>query len=215
MAHIEPDWIEERPLKSKVYEIDIDWTLKEAARRRTTWFIAAVASANFFAGGTIVAHQVAYLEDIGFSPLVAAVIFSLVPGVSILGRATFGILAMRVEVKHLAAMCFVAQIVAFVILLSSESLTLICIYAVLFGIGYGGLVAAFPTFIGAYYGRAHYAQILGIVFPVAIAAEAVGPSLAGGIFDLAGGYQFVFAMLVAVSSMGLLCAVLARPPRLG
>ena len=100
-------------------------------------------------------------------------------------------------------------------LLSSESLPLICVYAVLFGIGYGGLVTALPTFIGAYYGRAHYAQILGIVFPVAIAAEAVGPSLAGGIFDAMGGYQIVFATLVVVSSIGLVCAVFARPPKLG
>ena len=215
VAQTEPDWIEERPLKSKVYETQIDWTPKEAARRRTTWLIAALASANFFAGGTIISHQVAYLEDIGFSPLAAAVIFSLVPGVSILGRAAFGIGAARVEVRHLAAMCCVAQIVAFAILLSSESLPLICVYAVLFGIGYGGLVTAFPTFIGAYYGRAHYAQILGIVFPVAIAAEAVGPSLAGGIFDAMGGYQIVFATLVVVSSIGLVCAVFARPPKLG
>jgi MFS family permease len=215
VAQTEPDWIEERRLKSRVYETRVDWSPKDAARRKATWLIAALAAANFFGIGVVSSHQVAYLQDISFSPVVAAVILSLVTGFSILGRIAFGIGAGRVEVRHLAAVCFVAQIAAFAVLLSSESLPLICVYAVLFGIGYGGVLISFPTFIGAYYGRAHYAQILGMVFPVAILAEAVGPVLAGGVFDATGGYQPVFAALIAVSFVGLACAVFARPPRPG
>jgi hypothetical protein len=34
--------------------------------------------------GTVTAHQVAYLKDIGFSPIVAAMALGLIPGMSIL-----------------------------------------------------------------------------------------------------------------------------------
>jgi MFS family permease len=214
-AQTEPDWTGERRLKSRVYETEIDWTLKDAARTRTTWIIAALAAASFFTLGVVSSHQVAYLGDLGYSPVAAAAIFSLAMGFSIVARIVFGIGAARVELRHLAAACGATQVIAFAILLSSESLPLICVYAALFGISQGGLLMAFPTFIGAYYGRAHYAQILGLVFPVAIFAEAVGPLLAGGIFDATGDYQLVFVTLIAVSSIGLVCAVFARPPKLG
>jgi OFA family oxalate/formate antiporter-like MFS transporter len=142
-------------------------------RRRTTWLIALLAAVNFFAIGIISSHQVAYLKDIGFSPMTAAIVFSLVPGVSILTRLAFGFMAARIEVRHLAAVFSAIQVAAFAILLTSKSLPLVCLYAVLFGLGYGVLLTALPTFVGSYYGRKHYAQILGMIFPVALVAEPV------------------------------------------
>jgi MFS family permease len=157
---------------------------------------------------------VAYLKDIGFSPIVAAMALGLIPGMSILGRLGFGFLGVRFEVRHLAIASFIIQVTALIILLTTKTLLLIYIYATLFGISYGALVVALPTFIGAYYGRTHYAQILGLIFPLAIVAEAVGPIVAGAINDAMGTYIPAFAIITSFSSIGLLCAILAYPPKL-
>jgi len=190
-----------------------DWETREAVRNPVTWLITTLCAANFLAIGTVTAHQVAYLEDMGFSPIIAAMTLSLVPGTSILGRLAFGLLGIKFNVRHLAIVSFVAQVIALAILLTARSLFLIYTYAALFGISYGALVVALPTFIGTYYGRSHYAQILGFIFPMAIIAEAVGPIMAGAIHDAMGTYTLAFAIITGFSIVGLICTVFARQPK--
>lgn len=212
---IEPVMEEERiNYRSRVYQSLVDWRAKQVIRKPATWLIAAISAANFFAVGTISAHQVAYLKDIGFTPIIAAMSLSVIAGTSIVGRLGFGALALRFEVKHLAIISFVVQLVALAILIASRNLTLIYIYAVLFGISYGALITALPTFVGGYYGRTHYAQILGLIFPVGMIAEAAGPVLAGAIYDATTTYTLAFAIVAVSSLVGLVSAVLVRPPKL-
>jgi len=199
---------------SRVYQSPIDWQIRQAIRKPSTWLIATLCAANFLAISTVTAHQVAYMMDIGFSPIVAAMALGLVPGMSILGRLGFGLLGVRFEVRHLAIVSFITQVTALVILLTTKTLLLIYIYAALFGISYGALVVALPTFIGAYYGRSHYAQILGLIFPLAIIAEAAGPVMAGAFNDAMGTYIPAFAVITSFSTLGLVCAMLAYPPKL-
>jgi len=198
---------------SRVFQSSMDWQTRQAIRKPTTWLIATLCAANLLAIGTVTAHQVAYLKDIGFSPIVAAIALGLIPGMSILGRLGFGFLGVRFEVRHLAIASFIIQVTALIILLTSKTLLLIYIYATLFGISYGALIVALPSFIGAYYGRTHYAQILGLIFPLAIVGEAAGPIIAGVINDAMGTYIPAFAIITGFSTVGLLCAILAYPPK--
>lgn len=198
---------------SRVYQSPVDWRIGQAIRNHVFWLITIWCAANFLAIGTVAAHQAAYLKDIGFSPMVAATALALVPGMSIFGRLAFGLLGVRFEVRLLAVVCFVVQAIALFILLSARSLFLIYIYSALFGVSYGALVTALPTFIGAYYGRLHYTQILGLMFPLAIIAQALGPVMAGAINDAMGTYFPAFAIITGFSVVGLVCAVLASPPR--
>jgi len=214
ISNAQANGIEDEPgYTSRVYQSPMDWQARQAIRKPTTWLIATLCAANFLAIGTVTAHQVAYLKDIGFSPIVAAMALGLVPGMSILGRLGFGLLGVRFEVRHLAIVSFIIQVTALIILLTTKTLFLIYIYAVLFGISYGALVVALPTFIGAYYGRIHYAQILGLIFPLAIIAEAAGPLIAGAINDAMGTYIPAFAIITGFSTVGLICAILAHPPK--
>ena len=216
-----PDGISIEPVReeegidqpSRVYHSPVDWQTKQAMRKPTTWLIATLCAANFFAIGTVISHQVAYLKDVGFTPIVAAMVLSLISGASIIGRLGFGALALRFEVRRLAIASFVVQLIALAILLTTKNLGLIYIYAILFGISYGALVTALPIFVGEYYGRTHYAQILGLIFPLGIAVEAVGPVLAGAIYDATTTYTLAFVVVAVFSLVGLVCAILARPPQ--
>jgi len=204
---------EETGHASGVYQSPMDWQTRQAVRKPTTWLIATLCAANLLAIGTVAAHQVAYLKDIGFSPIVAAMALGLIPGMSTVGRLGFGLLGVRFEVRHLAIVSFIIQLTALIILLTTKTLLLICIYAILFGVSYGALIVALPTFIGAYYGRTHYAQILGLIFPLATIAEAAGPIIAGAINDAMGTYIPAFAIITGFSAVGLACAIFAYPPK--
>lgn len=190
------------------------WPIGRVLREPNTWIIAVFSASNYFALGTMVAHQVAYVRDSGFSPVVAALSMSLVSGLSIIGRVGFGALALRFNMKNLAIASFGIQLIALVILLTSQNLVLIYIYAILFGISNGAVLTAMPTFVGAYYGRARYAQIVGVIFALGIAFEAVAPAIAGLIYDTTTTYTLAFTIITAFSLLGFICVFLARQPKL-
>lgn len=198
---------------SRVYQTAVDWETGQAMRRLTTWLMVIFGSANIFALNVMNVHQVAHLKDIGFSPIVAATALGLLPGMSIIGRLGFGALADRIEPRYLAAACLTLQAVAVIILLNARDLPLIYLYAIIFGICYGGLIVSYPTMLGAYYGRARYAQILGWMLPAVTAMGAIGGPLAGAIHDATNTYSLAFMVVVAFSAIGAACAFLARPPK--
>ena len=190
-----------------------DWRTWQALRHSSFWLITAFGAASYFVLGTMIGHQVAYIQDLGFSPLVAAMTMSMVPGVGIIGRLGFGGMALRFSMKKVIIYCFVMQLISLFILLATKNLALIYVYAALFGISSGAIMTALPTFIGAYYGRACFAQIQGIVYAIGMAALAVGPLIAGAIYDATGTYSWVFAIIIAVSFLGLICTVMTRQPK--
>jgi MFS family permease len=214
ISNVHADAIEEETRNtSRVYQSPVNWQTGQAIRTPTIWLIATLCSTSSLAIGTVTAHQVAYLMDIGFSPIIASMTLALVSGMSILGRLGFGLLGVRFGVRHLAIFSSFAQVIALFILLTTQSLPLIYAYTVIFGISSGALIVALPTFIGAYYGRIHYSQILGLIFPLILLTEATGPVIAGAIKDVIGTYIFAFVIITGLSTVGLVCAIFAYPPK--
>ena len=92
--------------------------------------------------------------------------------------------------------------------------TLIYIYAVLLGIGSGALVTALPTFVGTYYSRERYAQVLGVLYPFQLVSLAIAAAVSGAIYDATATYTPAFAIATAFGVAGFVCALLARRPGL-
>lgn len=191
-----------------------EWRTRQAVQQPATWLIATFTAANLFALGTMIAHQVSYMADSGFTLMVAAMSMSVVSGMNIIGTLGFGALALRFNIRYLASASFAIQVIAMVILLTTKNLALIYIYAALFGLSSGAITGALPIFIGSYYGSAHYPQILGVIVPFYITAEAAAPAIVGAIYDATTTYTLAFALVAALSLAGLICAFLTRQPKL-
>lgn len=132
----------------------------------------------------MVAHQVAHVRDLGYSPVVAALTMSIVSGVGIVGAGWgCGTAALRLNIKHLAIAGVIIQLAALSILMTTSDLTYIYIYAILFGLSNGILITAMPTVIGEYCGRASFAPLMGIMLAVGIALESLAPVVAGIVYD--------------------------------
>ena len=61
------------------------FALSQVLRLPTTWLIIVFTAAYSLSLGTISAHQVAYMQDLGFSPMIGATTLSLLSGTSLLG----------------------------------------------------------------------------------------------------------------------------------
>jgi len=106
-----PDGISRRSeeeIKAMDYIIEVTdpqagWTTKRALKQPATWLIAGYTASNLFAFQTMAAHQVAYMQDTGFSPMVAASSLSMVSISAIVGSLVFGIMALKMRVNILTS----------------------------------------------------------------------------------------------------------------
>jgi MFS family permease len=191
-----------------------EWRTFRLLRTRTPWFIGGFAASNTFTFGTLVTHQIAYLQDIGFSPMTAASTLSVMSICSLIGSLGVGFLALRFNVRYLASGAFIVQLAALVILLTTEELSLLYLFAILVGLSSGSITATMPMFVGAYYPREHYAQVLGVVFPFQIVSNAGAATIAGLVFDATSSYTPAFIAASVLSLAGVFFAFIARRPRM-
>jgi len=196
------------------YKTAVDWGTHAALRTMTFWLVALIGAAHLFAVNTVLPHQVAYIEDIGFSPLAAASALGVLPGMSIVGRLFFGPLEMRLGVRHMVTVFLTGMLIAVLVLHIADSLTSIYIYAVLFGTSYGVVAVARPALLIAFFGRKNFAHILGWHLMIATLVGAPASPIAGLIHDATGSYSVAFFVTIAVLAAGIVSSLVCKSPQL-
>ena len=205
--------IETVNMPSKTEQVRVGQNIRQVLRHPTAWLLGAFAASNAFVMGTMWTHQIAYVRDIGYSPVTAATTMSFMSIFSLMSSLGFGALAMKFKVRYLASAAFVFQLMGLTILLNTRELGLIYVYAACLGISHGSLITALPTFVGAYYPRDRYAQVIGVVFPFQIISQAVAGTIAGAIYDATSTYTPAFITAAFFSLAGLIFVFSAREPR--
>jgi hypothetical protein len=69
------------------------------------------------------------------------------------------------------------------------------------------------TVWAGYFGRGHLGKIRGVAMPFTIVFGAIGPKLAGGLFDRTGSYTAAYLIFAGTWAAGAGLILLARPPR--
>jgi MFS family permease len=186
--------------------------MAQVFKTKATWLIAAFVFADALAMGAVIGHQIAYFQDIGFSPMTAASTASFQSIFNILGSLTFGALSLRFNMRHLVGMAFFLQVGSLIILLTTKNLAMIYVYAALMGLSLGAILTAMASFTGAYYPREQYAQVIGLFLPFYVIGQSIAALGTGAIYDATQQYTLAFSILVVTSLAGLVCALLAGPP---
>lgn len=177
------------------------------------WLIGGFIAANAFVMGTMTTHQVSYVQDIGFDAMTAATTLSLLFGMSFIGSLSFGAMAMKMNVRLLALIGFCIELFAIILLLTSQQITMIYIYAMLIGLGNGALMTAMPTFVGRYFHGPEYTQAFGIILPFQIVSQSLGAFTGGAVYDATASYSIAFYILAGVTALGFVCVSLIKLPK--
>ncbi len=187
------------------------WTRRSAAGTPALWLLAIVAAQAYLGMGGLNLHLVPFLTDVGI-PSNQAVGTLTVMALSGAGSGLCcGALAERIHVRYvLAAACAVAA-AGTVFLLSVNSSATAYTYAVVGGIGLGGTVSLSGMVWAEYYGRQSVGAIQGLVMPLTMSGNAIGPLLTGWAYDVSGSYTPAFAILGAGYVLAMVCSLLARP----
>lgn len=153
---------------------------------------------------------VSYAKTQGIDEIAAASLVGIIGGASIAGRLGFGALGDKISRIHLYQSTFI--IVSFsslIWLFSSNSFTLLILYAVLLGGGYGGFIVLSPAVAAELFGLIGLGTILGATYTAAGIGGLLGPTLAGYLIDKSGSYNsaIIAAMIFAFFGFILLIPV--------
>jgi MFS family permease len=212
-----PESIRQNPLgypgqKNHVYQTSVDWSVGEAVQTSALWMITALFSIILIVTNMLTTHQVAYLQDLKFSPLTSATALGSMLGMSVIGRLACGFLGMKYEGKNLAVFFLIGMGLGILALIKARGISFIYLYSLLTGIGFGGMIVLMPNLLGAYFGRSHYVKIVGWTAPVVTLISAGSPTLAGFLYDMTGSYSLPFSIAAVFILIGIVLAVLLRPP---
>jgi MFS family permease len=186
-------------------------SLREAIRFRQFWMINAVYFASILCSQSILVHIVIHAIDLDISALTAANVLAAIGLLSIAGRVTTGVLADRIGNKLALIISFILMTVALVYLLIAKEIWALYLFTVVFGFGYGGMVALQSPLVADLFGLRSHGVIFGTVAYSARIGGALGSFLVGLIFDVTSSYSWAFVLLAAFSTIGLALTALLTP----
>lgn len=163
-------------------------------------------------GWVLLAHLVSYLTDAGITAATAAAMLSVVGIGSLSGRLVTGVIGDRWGAKLDAAGCFVvfAMAVGLLLVTNPES-SIVWIIVLLVGIGWGGAMPLVQTLFAEYYGTKRLGAISGVAAIGTMGGAAIGPWLAGFIFDVSKNYMIALMLAAACGLTAFFLALSLRP----
>jgi MFS family permease len=188
-------------------------TLRQAMRTLPFWLILAMFFFGNVSSQTLHVHQVAYLVDHGLAAIVAASVVSVVGLASIVGKTGGGWLADRMEREgvYVAGIAIlVASAFVLLALGNPPSRWAAYGYAILLGVGYSVTAAITPLLVSDRFGGAHFGAIIGVgLFGTAL-GSALGPWMAGRLYDATGTYTVAFLIAAASGVVAMAACWYAR-----
>ncbi len=148
-------------------------------------------------------HLVALGSDLGFGPRQAALLLSTTLFASLVSRVLGGILADRIGGLRALLIGSAIQCAMLVAIAYTRELWTLYAVCLLYGLGYGGVIAMYAYIVREYFPLAGLARRLAAIYLFGTFGMALGGWLGGRIFDVAGTYQPAFLTAAAINLVNL------------
>ncbi|MBI2288067.1 MAG: MFS transporter [Chloroflexi bacterium] len=191
-------------------------TLKMALATPAFWLIALSSLASGFSLVGILMSQVPYLEDIGFPVAIAAGTLGGVSLVSLGGRVGFGWLCDRIPAKYACCIGIGIQVASLIVLMnvqSTSSLAIIWLYVIILGLCVGSWLPVMAMLVSDNFGFVSYGAIFGIIMFVQSIGVALGPIVAGYMYDSMNTYYWAFITFLILYAVSALSVLAVRRPK--
>ncbi|SIQ81150.1 Cyanate permease [Alkalispirochaeta americana] len=175
--------------------------------------VCIAQAAVFFCTPVIIVHIVPYAIDMGIERTLAAGILSVIGAISIAGRLVMGTIIDRLGGKRALLYCYAVLATAFVFLQFTSTAPRLYLFALIYGFGHGGLFTCVSPLIAELFGTRSHGQLYGTTVFAGTLAGSLGPTVAGGIFDLLGTYRPAFLLLIFLVAMAAIAVASIQPRR--
>ncbi len=182
------------------------FTFKETLSSRQFWLLCGVFVMMGSCLQSVLVHIVPHATDVGIAEVTAATIISVIGGGSIVSKVSLGFVMDRLGNKPVTIMIAALMLAAFIIIQLSDTLWVLYVFAVIFAFGYGGFAAIQSPYLAELFGLKYHGTIFGFTMFI-IGLGALGPFIAGKIFDATSSYRLAFVMLAGMSILAILFAM--------
>ncbi|NLE08831.1 MAG: MFS transporter [Dehalococcoidales bacterium] len=166
--------------------------LMDIVRTRSFWTGAGIWFFFSFCMLLVVTHIVPHATDIGISAGDAAIVVGVFGASRAVGMIGLGVVSDKVGRKKVAITATIIQALVMVWLVWAQDLWAFYIFAVVYGIGNGGLYAGITPLLGDTFGLERLGTVLGLLEIGWGVGAAVGPLLGGFLYDSTGSYTWAF-----------------------
>jgi MFS family permease len=178
--------------------------LREILSKRPVWLLMGIHHIGCVGHAIILAHVVSMATLQGVSGIEAAGVLSTIAGTSIISRFASSVIVERIGGRALLTMALIGQSTPVLILLFAHEAWVFYLFAVIFGLCYGGEMVGFPIINRQLFGvNAPLGSIYSFEMLGASTGMALGGWLGGILFDLSGAYTWSILASVTIGYLGL------------
>jgi MFS transporter, OFA family, oxalate/formate antiporter len=181
---------------------------------RTPQFVALYAACLICSFGVFVpfVHLVPYAVDHQIEHSSAVLLLGIIGVGSTVGRFFLGGLADRMGRQSFLLAMYVGMAGSLGIWAVATGFWLLAVFALVFGLFYGGWVAILPAVVMDYFGGRNVSGIIGVLYTSVAFGALVGPSAAGFAFDVSHSYLLPILASVGANVLAAGIAMTASRP---
>jgi predicted MFS family arabinose efflux permease len=182
---------------------------------RSPRFVGLYAACLLGAFGVFVpfVHLVPYAIDLHVPPTAAVLLLGAIGLGSTAGRFFLGGVADRIGRDRFLVAIYCGMAVSFAIWATASGLVSLAMFALTFGLFYGGWVAILPAVVTDHFGGRNVSGIIGILYTSVAFGTLLGPSAAGFVFDVSHSYLIPITLSAAANALAALIALITNRTR--
>ena len=181
--------------------------IKQAQRTSAFWNLIGIHFWGCAGHAIVLVYLVAMAEDQGVSKELAAGAFVTMTVTSTITRFAVPVIADRMGSKPAMAGCFFLQVAPIFLLFFAHDPWQFYLFAVLFGIGFGGEMSAFPIINRQYYGSGPIGTTYGYQMMGAGVGMAAGALIGGQLRDITGNFDATMGLSLVLSLIGVISII--------
>ncbi len=127
------------------------------------------------------------------------------------GRVAAGILSDKIGGLKTLMLAFIMQCVNMAMFATYDNELSLAVGAALAGVGYGTLLAVFPSITADYYGLKNYGGNYGVLYTAWGVSGFIGPVVAATAVDMTGNYVMAFYICAAMLAVAVVLSLVTKP----
>ena len=173
-------------------------------RSRAFWTLCATQFLFYPTLMTVPLHIAVHGMDLGMTRPMAAGLLTAIGGASVAGRLLVGSFLDRIGGRNAYVFCLVPLSASLLMLLVAEAYWPLFLVVAVYGFAHGGLFTVVSPTVAEFFGTRAHGAIFGAILFFGTIGGAIGPVMAGRVFDVTGSYGYAFAALSLMGAVGLL-----------
>lgn len=191
---------------------EISFTRKEALRTRAFYYLLGALAIQMFVATGINFHWYSYLIGNGVTPSATVTSLAIAPLVGMPATIVTGYAVEKVPPRLVLAFGSLLCAMSLALFLFADNSLMAIAFGVSYGIAIGMRLTTNQVIWADYFGRNSSGAIQGLISPVQMFTNALGPFAAALWFDVTGSYKGIFVAGIGLLLVSAALSALARKP---